>query len=37
VRLTVISVPELTEPITDAWLAQAPKTLSKAFLAKGSS
>ena len=37
VRLAAISVAELTELITDAWLAQAPKTLSKAFLAKGSS
>lgn len=33
VRLAEISVPELTELITDAWLAQAPKTLAKAFLA----
>jgi hypothetical protein len=33
VRLAEISVPELTELITEAWLAQAPKTLSKAFLA----
>ena len=36
VRLAEISVPELTELITDAWLAQAPKTLVKAFLANGS-
>jgi hypothetical protein len=33
VRLAEIEVPELTELITDAWLAQAPKTLAKAFLA----
>jgi hypothetical protein len=33
VRLAEISVPELSELITDAWLAQAPKTLAKAFLA----
>jgi hypothetical protein len=33
VRLAAISVPELTELITEAWLAQAPKTLVKAFLA----
>ena len=33
VRLAEIDVPELTELITDAWLAQAPKTLAKAFLA----
>ena len=33
VRLAEISVPELTELITDAGLAQAPKTLAKAFLA----
>jgi hypothetical protein len=32
VRLADISVPELTELITEAWLAQAPKTLAKAFL-----
>lgn len=37
VRLAEISVPELTELITDAWLAQAPRTLAKAFLAKGTS
>jgi hypothetical protein len=35
VRLAVISVPELEELITDAWLAQAPKTLVKAFLQNG--
>jgi hypothetical protein len=35
VRLAEISVPELTELITDAWLAQAPRTLAKAFLANG--
>jgi hypothetical protein len=33
VRLAEISEPELTELITDAWLAQAPKTVAKAFLA----
>ena len=33
VRLAEIDVAELTELITDAWLAQAPKTLAKAFLA----
>jgi hypothetical protein len=32
VRLAEISVTELTELITEAWLAQAPKTLVKAFL-----
>jgi hypothetical protein len=32
VRLAEIGVPELTELITEAWLAQAPKTLAKAFL-----
>ena len=32
VRLGEIGVPELTELITEAWLAQAPKTLAKAFL-----
>ena len=37
VRLAEISEPELTELVTDAWLAQAPKTLAKAFLANGSS
>lgn len=35
VRLAQIGVPELTELVTDAWLAQAPKTLTKAFLANG--
>jgi hypothetical protein len=34
VRLAEIGVPELTELINEAWLAQAPKTLAKAFLAK---
>lgn len=34
VRLAEISVSELTELITDAWLAQAPRTLVKAFLAE---
>ncbi len=33
VRLPEIDIPELTELVTDAWLAQAPKTLVKAFLA----
>ena len=33
VRLAEIDVGELAELITDAWLAQAPKTLAKAFLA----
>jgi hypothetical protein len=32
VRLAQIGVPELEELITEAWLAQAPKTLAKAFL-----
>ena len=32
VRLAEIGVPELGELITEAWLAQAPKTLAKAFL-----
>jgi hypothetical protein len=32
VRLAAISLPELKELITEAWLAQAPKTLVKAFL-----
>jgi hypothetical protein len=32
IRLSEIGVPELTELITEAWLAQAPKTLTKAFL-----
>jgi hypothetical protein len=34
VRLAEIDVPELTELITEAWLAQAPKTLVKAFLSE---
>jgi len=33
VRLAEIGVHELDELITEAWLAQAPKTLAKAFLA----
>lgn len=33
VRLAAIGVDELTELITEAWLAQAPKTLVKAYLA----
>jgi hypothetical protein len=33
VRLAEIDIPELTELVTDAWLAQASKTLVKAFLA----
>lgn len=32
VRLAEIDVPELGELITDAWLAQAPRTAAKAFL-----
>ena len=32
VRLTEIGVPELEELLTEAWLAQAPKTLAKTFL-----
>jgi hypothetical protein len=32
VRLAEIRLPELEELITEAWLAQAPKTLVKAFL-----
>jgi len=32
VRLAEIGMPELTELITEAWLAQAPKTLAKQFL-----
>lgn len=32
VRLAAIDVAELTELITEAWLAQAPKTLAKTFL-----
>ena len=34
VRLAEIGVPELTELITEAWLAQAPKTLTKKYLAE---
>ena len=34
VRLAEIAVPDLTELITEAWLAQAPKTLVKTFLAE---
>jgi hypothetical protein len=34
VRLAEIDVAALTELVTDAWLAQAPKTLAKAFLAE---
>ena len=37
VRLAEISEPDLTELVTDAWLAQAPKTLAKKFLANGAS
>ena len=37
VRLAEIGVPELTELVTEAWLAQAPKTLAKAFLMNGTS
>lgn len=33
VRLAAIGADELTELITEAWLAQAPKTLVKAYLA----
>jgi hypothetical protein len=32
VRIAEIVVPELGELLTEAWLAQAPKTLAKAFL-----
>ena len=32
VRLAEIGVPELEELVTEAWLAQAPKTLSRKFL-----
>ena len=32
VRLAEIGVPELEELITEAWLAQAPKSLAKVFL-----
>lgn len=34
VRLAAIGIAGLTELVTDAWLAQAPKTLVKAFLAE---
>ena len=34
VRLAEISVAELEELVTDAWLAQAPKTLVKRFLGR---
>ena len=37
VRLAEISEPDLTELVTDAWLAQAPKTLVKVFLANAAS
>jgi hypothetical protein len=33
VRLAEIDEPDLTELVTDAWLAQAPKTLVKRYLA----
>ena len=33
VRLAEIGEPDLTELVTDAWLAQAPKTLVKRYLA----
>lgn len=33
-ELDLISVPELTELITDAWLARAPRTLAETFLAR---
>jgi hypothetical protein len=36
VRLAEIGVSELGELLTEAWLAQAPKTLAKAFLQNGS-
>ncbi|MGV0816134.1 MmcQ/YjbR family DNA-binding protein [Mycolicibacterium boenickei] len=35
VRLVAIGVDELTELLTEAWLVQAPRTLTKAFLARG--
>lgn len=35
VRLAEIGVDDLTELVTEAWLAHAPKTLVKAFLADG--
>jgi len=34
VRLAEISVPDLRELVTEAWLAQAPKSLAKAYLAQ---
>jgi len=34
VRLAAIGESELTELVTDAWLAQAPKTLVKKFLSE---
>jgi hypothetical protein len=34
VRLAEISRAELTELVTEAWLARAPKTLVKAYLAE---
>jgi hypothetical protein len=37
VRLAEISVPDLTELVTEAWLAQAPKTLVRTFLSNGTS
>jgi hypothetical protein len=36
VRLAAIDEPELRELVTEAWLAQAPKTLVKKFLAESS-
>jgi hypothetical protein len=36
VRLAEIGVPDLEELVTEAWLAQAPKTLVKAFRQNGS-
>jgi hypothetical protein len=36
VRLAEIGVPELTELVSDAWLAQAPKTLVRKFLGESS-
>ena len=37
VRLAEIGVPELEELLTEAWLAQAPKTLAKTFLSNNDS
>jgi hypothetical protein len=34
VRLRLIEVPDLEELLTEAWLAQAPKRLAQAFLAR---